>query len=181
MGLALNCRVDHKSRICVLQCFSSVPARFVGRPIVVYAGAEVVEAREAGRVVARRERAVGKGTERLWFDHYLKVLDKKPGALAGAGRGQTQMATSRAADRVSLAPKGSRAVPAGKRFHLEAIHVGLARFEAEPDVEPVGPLATGPRGEVDRLRPFGFGPGQGSHHQGFSRPRAAGRLVAHPV
>src|ERR1035437_8902533 len=26
MVLALNCRVDHKSRICVLQCFSSVPA-----------------------------------------------------------------------------------------------------------------------------------------------------------
>ena len=47
MVLALNCRVDHKSRICALQCFYSVPARFVGRRIVVYLGAEVVEAREA--------------------------------------------------------------------------------------------------------------------------------------
>lgn len=47
MVLALNCRVDHKWRICVLQCFSSVPARFAGRRIVVYLGAEVVEAREA--------------------------------------------------------------------------------------------------------------------------------------
>jgi hypothetical protein len=35
-------------------------------------------------VVARHERAVGKGTERLCLDHYLEVLEKKPGALAGA-------------------------------------------------------------------------------------------------
>ncbi len=48
MMLALNCRVDHKSRICVRQCFYSVPARFVGRRIDVYLGAEHVEAREAG-------------------------------------------------------------------------------------------------------------------------------------
>jgi transposase len=82
--LALNPRVDHKSRVCVRQCFYSVPARFVGRRIDVYLGAEHVEAREGGRVVARHERAVGKGTERLCLDHYLEVLNKKPGALAGA-------------------------------------------------------------------------------------------------
>jgi transposase len=84
MMLALNCRVDHKSRVCVRQCFYSVPARFVGRRIDVYLGAEHVEAREAGRVVARHERAVGKGVEQLCLDHYLEVLNYKPGALAGA-------------------------------------------------------------------------------------------------
>jgi transposase len=84
MMLALNPRVDHKSRVSVRQCFYSVPARFVGRRIDVYLGAEHVEAREQGRVVARHERAVGKGTERLCLDHYLEVLNYKPGALAGA-------------------------------------------------------------------------------------------------
>jgi transposase len=82
--LALQPRVDHKSRVCVRQSFYSVPARFVGRRIDVYLGAEHVEAREAGRVVARHERAVGKGAEQLCLDHYLEVLNYKPGALAGA-------------------------------------------------------------------------------------------------
>lgn len=84
MMLALNCRVDHKSRICVRQCFYSVPARYVGRRISVYLGAEHIEARDANLVVAQHERAVGKGTERLCLDHYLEVLDRKPGALLGA-------------------------------------------------------------------------------------------------
>jgi transposase len=82
--LALKPRVDHKSRVCVRQSFYSVPARFVGRRIDVYLGAEHVEAREAGRLVARHERAVGKGAEQLCLDHYLEVLNYKPGALAGA-------------------------------------------------------------------------------------------------
>ena len=82
--LALHPRVDHKSRVCVRQCFYSVPARFVGRRIDVYLGAEQVEAREPGRLVARHERAVGKGAEQLCLDHYLEVLNYKPGALAGA-------------------------------------------------------------------------------------------------
>lgn len=84
MMLALNCRVDSKSRICVRQCFYSVPARYVGRRVDVYLGAEHVEARDRNTVVARHERAVTKGSERLCLDHYLEVLVKKPGALFGA-------------------------------------------------------------------------------------------------
>ena len=101
MMLALNCRVDHKSRVCVRQCFYSVPARFVGRRIDVYLGAEHVEAREGGRVVARHERAVGKGTEQLCLDHYLEVLDNKPGALAGA----TALEAARASGSFSRCPR----------------------------------------------------------------------------
>jgi len=84
MMLALECRVDHKSRICVRQCFYSVPARYVGRRIDVFLGAEYVEARDNNRVVARHERGIEKGSEHLCLDHYLEVLEKKPGALAGA-------------------------------------------------------------------------------------------------
>ena len=84
MMLALECRVDHKSRICVRQCFYSVPARYVGRRIDVFLGAEYVEARDNNRGVARHERGIEKGSEHLCLDHYLEVLEKKPGALAGA-------------------------------------------------------------------------------------------------
>jgi transposase len=84
LTLALSCRVDHKSRVCVRQCFYSVPARYVGRRIDVFLGAEHVETRDGGRVVALHERAVGKGAESLCLDHYLEVLERKPGALPGA-------------------------------------------------------------------------------------------------
>ena len=84
MMLALNCRVDHKSRICVRQCFYSVPARFVGRRIDVFLGAEHVEARDSGS--GRRPSRTGgrEGIRALCLDHYLEVLERKPGALAGA-------------------------------------------------------------------------------------------------
>ena len=35
-------------------------------------------------MVARHERAVGKGTKVLDLDHYLEILPRKPGALPGA-------------------------------------------------------------------------------------------------
>jgi transposase len=84
VALALNCRVDTKSRICVRQCFYSVPVRFVGRRLDVALGADSVSALEGATVVARHARAAGKGVETLELDHYLEVLAIKPGALAGA-------------------------------------------------------------------------------------------------
>ena len=82
--LHLNCRVDTKSRICVRQSFYSVPVRYAGRRIDVRLGAAHVAAMDGTSVVARHPRAVGKGAEVLDLDHYLEVLDLKPGALAGA-------------------------------------------------------------------------------------------------
>jgi hypothetical protein len=84
VALALNCRVDTKSRICVRQCFYSVPVRFAGRRLDVALGADSVSALEGAAVVARHARAAGKGVETLELDHYLEVLAIKPGALAGA-------------------------------------------------------------------------------------------------
>ena len=82
--LALNCRVDTKSRICVRQSFYSVPVRYAGRRIDVTLGADSVAAHDGTAVVARHPRAVGKGAQVLLLDHYLEVLAIKPGALAGA-------------------------------------------------------------------------------------------------
>ena len=98
-GLLLRPRVDAKSRICVRQCFYSVPVRYAGMRIDVRLGAENVEALDGAEVVARHARAVGKGVETLELDHYLETLRFKPGALAGA----TALHQARASGRFSAA------------------------------------------------------------------------------
>jgi len=90
--LLLQPRVDTKSRVCVRQCFYSVPVRFAGRRIDVRLGAETVEAFDGKSVVADHARAVAKGTEILVLDHYLEVFRIKPGAFPGA----TPLARARA-------------------------------------------------------------------------------------
>lgn len=80
----LPVRVDTKARVCVRQCFYSVPARLAARRIEARLGAERVELVCAGAVVASHDRLVHRGDESLCLDHYLEVLCRKPGALPGA-------------------------------------------------------------------------------------------------
>jgi hypothetical protein len=47
-------------------------------------GAATVVVHADGRVVAQHPRSLHKGTEDLVLDHYLEILVRKPGALAGA-------------------------------------------------------------------------------------------------
>jgi transposase len=84
VSASLSCRVDAKARICVRQSYYSVPARFAGRRVEVRLGATTVRALNAGRVVAEHTRSLHKGSEDLLLDHYLEVLTRKPGALAGS-------------------------------------------------------------------------------------------------
>jgi transposase len=88
----LTCRVDAKARICVRQSYYSVPARLAGRRVEARLGAATVVVRAEGRVVAEHPRSLHKGTEDLIRDHYLEILVRKPGALAGA----TALAAARA-------------------------------------------------------------------------------------
>jgi transposase len=81
---SLCCRVDAKARICVRQSYYSVPARLAGRRVETRLGATTVTVRADGRVVAEHVRSLHKGSEDLVLDHYLEVLARKPGALAGA-------------------------------------------------------------------------------------------------
>jgi transposase len=90
---ALPCRVDTKARICVRQSYYSVPARFAGRKVTARLGAADVVVTCDGAVVASHTRSLHKGSEDLVLDHYLEVLGRKPGALAGA----TALAAARAA------------------------------------------------------------------------------------
>ena len=96
--LLLAPRVDAKSRVCVRQCFYSVPVRLVGRRVEVRLGAEAIEVLDGPRIVAVHARLVAKGAEALVLDHYLEVLRIKPGALPGA----TALARARACGAFSI-------------------------------------------------------------------------------
>ncbi|HQZ37281.1 MAG TPA: hypothetical protein PK020_22845, partial [Ilumatobacteraceae bacterium] len=80
----LSARVDTKSRVCVRQCFYSVPVRHVGSRVIVELGAETVTVHAAGNTVASHVRGVHRGSEILDLDHYLEVLWRRPGAMPGA-------------------------------------------------------------------------------------------------
>jgi transposase len=80
----LQARVDTKARVCVRQSFYSVPVRWARRRVIVRLGARALEMVADGKVVAVHARSLHKGSEDLVLDHYLEVLDRKPGALAGS-------------------------------------------------------------------------------------------------
>ena len=94
VAATLSCRVDAKARICVRQSYYSVPARYAGRRLEVRLGATSVRVLDpsGGKVIAEHTRSLHKGTEDLVLDHYLEVLTRKPGALAGS----TALAAARA-------------------------------------------------------------------------------------
>ena len=80
----LAARVDKRARICVRQCYYSVPARYVGRRLSVRLTARTVQVLDGPTRVATHERAFGRYVEVLLLDHYLEVLKTKPGGLPGA-------------------------------------------------------------------------------------------------
>jgi transposase len=59
-ALLLRTRVDLRSRVPVRQCYYSVPARYAGRRLTIRLTATTVEVLDAGRIVARHERAAGR-------------------------------------------------------------------------------------------------------------------------
>ena len=80
----LVCRVDLKARICVRQSYYSVPARYARGRVLVRLFAQHFDVIADGRVVATHERNLHKHTNTLVLDHYLEVIARKPGALAGS-------------------------------------------------------------------------------------------------
>jgi hypothetical protein len=84
----LSARVDAKARVCVLQSWYSVPARLAGRRVLVRLGARALAVLDpaSGQVVASHSRSLHKHTQELRLDHYLEILARKPGALAGSTR-----------------------------------------------------------------------------------------------
>ena len=77
-------KADPKARVCVRQCFYSVPARLAGKSLSGRLGADFVEVYDSHLVVARHGRLRQRGDQSLVLDHYLEVLSYKPGALPGS-------------------------------------------------------------------------------------------------
>jgi len=76
-------RVDTRGRVQVRTNWYSAPVR-AGTTVQVKLAAAVVEVWHEGRCVATHERCYGRHQEVLNLEHYLDVLERKPGALAGS-------------------------------------------------------------------------------------------------
>ena len=96
--LTLTPRVDRYAQVMVRCCQYSVPARFIGHRLRVKLSASTVTVFDRNQVVARHQRAIGKGVKVLDLDHYLEILLRKPGALPGA----TALAQARASGAFTL-------------------------------------------------------------------------------
>ena len=76
-------QVNASGCVKVLTNFYSVPAA-VGSVVQANVYAAYVELWQQGRLLARHERCFGRQQKVLDLEHYLEVLMKKPGALAGS-------------------------------------------------------------------------------------------------
>jgi transposase len=77
-------RVDRYARISVGKCRYSVPARLIDARVRVRLSANQLEVFDGPELVATHPRLIAAGAEHLVLDHYLEILLRKPGALAGS-------------------------------------------------------------------------------------------------
>ncbi|MEO6725885.1 MAG: IS21 family transposase [Blastocatellia bacterium] len=75
--------VDGKGCVRVRSNWYSTPLRAGSHPEVRILPA-YIEVRSEGRLLARHERCYGRGRQVLNLEHYLDVLERKPGALSGS-------------------------------------------------------------------------------------------------
>lgn len=133
-ALTLTPRVDRYAQVMVRCNQYSVPARFIGHRLRVKLSASAVTVYDRTAVVARHQRAVGKGAKVLDLDHYLEILRRKPGALPGA----TALAQARASkvftaehDALWAAARKTHGDAAGTRALVEVLllHRHLERID----------------------------------------------------
>ena len=74
-------RVDAKSLVTVRQNRYSVPVRLAGLRVSVRIGAREITVSHAGELVARHQRLQGRYGTSATLDHYLELLERKPGGL----------------------------------------------------------------------------------------------------
>lgn len=75
---------DSKSLVTIKQNRYSVPVRLAGLRVHARVGAREIECRHGGELVAVHERQRGRFGISASLDHYLELLARKPGALAGS-------------------------------------------------------------------------------------------------
>jgi hypothetical protein len=74
-------RVDQKALVTIRQNRYSVPVALAGLKVSARVGAREITINHGGAVVARHERLHGRFATSAQLDHYLELLQRKPGAL----------------------------------------------------------------------------------------------------
>jgi hypothetical protein len=77
-------RVDRYARVSVGKCRYSVPAYLIDSRVRVVLSANELRIFDGSKLVAAHPRLTAPGAEHLELDHYLEILVRKPGALAGS-------------------------------------------------------------------------------------------------
>lgn len=77
-------RVSSKALVAVRANQYSVPVRLAGLVVGARVGAREIVISHDGKTVARHERLHERHGQRACLDHYLELLQRKPGALAGS-------------------------------------------------------------------------------------------------
>jgi hypothetical protein len=77
-------RVDVKALVTIRQNRYSVPVALVGLRVAARIGAREIVISHGGRPVARHPRLHGRYQTAARLDHYLELLQRKPGALKGS-------------------------------------------------------------------------------------------------
>ena len=82
--MQLTPRVDSKALVTIKQNRYSVPVRLAGLRVHARVGAREIEIHHGGQLIACHERQHGRFGVAASLDHYLELLARKPGALAGS-------------------------------------------------------------------------------------------------
>jgi transposase len=75
---------DRYARVSIGKCRYSVPACLIGSRVRAVLSANELRIFDGSRLVAAHPRLTAAGAEHLELDHYLEILVRKPGALAGS-------------------------------------------------------------------------------------------------
>ncbi len=141
-------RVDAKALVTIRQNRYSVPVALVGLRVAARIGAREIVIRHQGREVARHPRLHGRYQTAARLDHYLELLQRKPGAL----KGSLPLRQERERGRW---PGSLRRALAGARTALRRLRGGAAdgrRAAALPRARPRPGRARRPR-RARRRRP----------------------------
>ena len=77
-------RVDKYSTITVDTCHYSVPEQYVGKMVFTKIYSDSINCYHEGEKIAKHDRRLGFNEWSIKIEHYLKTLERKPGALASS-------------------------------------------------------------------------------------------------
>jgi transposase len=123
-SITLTPTVRRDSRIVVRQCYYSVPARFIGQQVRVSLRANELLVFDRGQVIARYPRLTRRYDYRDTLDHYLEILQVRPGALAGSAslaQARADGSFTPAHDAFWAAARAAHGDAAGTRALLEVL------------------------------------------------------------